>query len=98
MTSLALGAKLLLRSGGVSVKGCLLPFDGLLPLVSRTIRNEKALSGIALPIWEDFIRILQGSMPSGACQTILFYGIPPIVLAVLPFIVGIVIGFFAKKG
>ena len=50
-----------------------------------------------MAIWDDLVRILQGSIPTGANQTISFYGLPPIVLAAVPFIVGLVLGVLIKR-
>jgi len=49
------------------------------------------LSNIPLAIWDDLIRILQGSTP------ISFYGLPPIVLSAIPFIAGLVVGILIKR-
>ena|GEM_PF-2885347 len=55
------------------------------------------MSHIPLAIWDDLIRILQGIIPMGADQTISFHGLPPIVLAAIPFIVGLILGVFIKR-
>jgi len=55
------------------------------------------LSQIALAIWDDLFRILQGGIPAGADQVISFYGLPPIVLAALPFIIGLILGILIKR-
>jgi len=55
------------------------------------------LSNIPLAIWDDLIKILQGAIPTGTDQIISFYGLPPIVIAAIPFIVGLVLGILIKR-